>query len=129
VKTATFVLTVLLAVVVFGSSPAHAGWLWNPFKSSKSERPVKSMSSNSKKPSIFARMGTGTRRFLGATKDTLTFKKDKPRQPLSGQTKTWNRNDSRDEEKSTWFGSWFKSEEPRQPETIGEWMAQDRPDY
>jgi hypothetical protein len=129
VKSAIFVLTVLVATVLLGSAPADAGWLWNPFKSSESERPVKSMSSKSKRPSVFARMGTGTRRFLGATKDTLTFKRDKPRQPLSGQTKTWNRNQAKAEKKSSWLGSLFKSEEPHKPETIGEWMAQDRPDY
>jgi hypothetical protein len=129
VKSANFLLTVLIAGVVLGSAPARADWLWNPFKSTKSERHVQSTASKSKKPSVFGRMGNGTRRFLGATKDTLTFKKDKLREPLSGQTKTWNRNSAKTKEKSSFFGSWFKSEEPQKPATIGEWMAQDRPGY
>jgi hypothetical protein len=131
-----------------GKPTQAADWLSNPFakesgsaakksavkKASEKKRsggsPVRSTASSVHRPSLWQRMGTGTRRFLGSTWDTLTFqKKQQARQPVSGETRTWSGNKAQQPKKESWLSSWFGRKEPEPPETIGEWMSLERPGY
>jgi hypothetical protein len=138
-------------LVLLAAQSARAdGWRsWVPFANEDSvEEPTpkktssttirsqrKGVLSDDEGPSMFARMGTGTRRFFRSTADLLTFKRDPEPQPVSGQLKRYkSRKAEREEEKnedSSWFGGWFGGEEEvsSEPQTPQEFIGQPRPGF
>ncbi len=97
---------------------------------SSGQTPYQSVAGKSKKPGMLQRMGQGTRNLVGSTKDALTFKKKSAPSPVSGKTKSWNPKQAKQKkESSSWFSSWFKPKEPEKPQTMKQWMQQDRVDY
>jgi hypothetical protein len=78
-------------------------------------------------PSPLERLTAGTRRFFGGVRqlfvpDTTASKKESSRYYWSGSQTRASR-----KEKKGWFSSLFQAEEPRKPQTVNEFLRQDRP--
>jgi len=127
----------LMLVLLAAVRPAPCnGWsLLNPFASDKDKTEAKAKKPVAKPvkkpPSTLDKIGAGTKNFFTSVGNTLTGKKSQPKKapskpyayPQSPGSKTQKKDDSK-----SWFGSWFKPEEPKPPKTIDDWMSQPRSD-
>ena len=112
------------------------GWsLPNPFASDKDKTEAKAkkpvLKPAKKPPSTLDKIGTGTKNFFTGVGNTLTGKKAESKKasskpytnPQSSGSKSQKKDDS-----NSWFGSLFKSEEPRPAKTIDGFMSLPRSD-
>jgi hypothetical protein len=119
--------TLLIAVgLLAGSQTAWAGGFslgkLVPFANSNKAKA-------SKKPSTFDQIGNGTKKVVHATTDLVTLKWLAPKPEPQPSGNRWSRRARQAEpEKKSFFSFLQPQEEPKQPMTLGEWMAQDRLD-
>ena len=115
------VMLVLLADV----RPAMCkGWsLPNPFASeTKTETKVK-------KPSVLDKVSAGTKKFFSQAAETLRLKKPEPKKSTPQYACPVRPSiHPRKKESKSWFDWLSRSEEPRGPKTVTEWMDNDRPE-
>ncbi len=129
-----FHLAIALAcfVVLAAAHTASAdGWSLgglNPFASKAKSKPT-----NSKQPSTMQQISKGTKKVVSGTTDLVTLKwlapKDEPQK--SSQPRLYDRRSVKRtgaESSPGLFGSLFQTKEPEQPKTLGDWMAQKRPE-
>ena len=140
-------LSTAVMLLALESQAARAEWRdWVPFANKGSATATKKKttsrtpllggkpirSTGADKPSMMARMGNGTRKFLGRTKDALSFGDDGDDEP-SGRHTSWDdeaapyRIREKKEDKSSWF-SWFRRDEPRPSATVQDFLSQERPE-
>jgi hypothetical protein len=135
------------------SAPVRAGWL-NPFSSDEAKKPAASSKSrpkgtplvngrplvthvSEKTASVGEKLAQGTKKVATGTVDLVTLKplrtKSEPqtnsRKP-GGAGWRFEAANKKPQKKKTFLGSLFQPKEPpKGPQTIGEWMAMDRPKY
>lgn len=81
-------------------------------------------------PSAWDKFTSGTKSMVEKTADTLTFwDNDKASSKPAGQISVRSRFGVKQEEKKSFFSSWFvgEPEKPKQPRTVSEFLNQDRP--
>ena len=131
-------MTGLMLVLLADARPALCdGWsLPNPFASdsdkteAKAKRPV--AKPVKKPPSTLGKIGAGTKNFFTGVGNTLTGKKSQPKKdpsklyayPKSPGSKAQPKKD----DSKSWFGSWFKPDEPKPPKNIDDFMELPRSD-
>ncbi len=152
-------LALLLVFLTFAPACARAeGWAFKNLLPGKTEsetkkttmvngRPLigspyaKRAESSSAGPSVFTRMGQGTKAFFAKTTDVLTspFQRDEPASKTVSSFPTWqqssNETGSRwsnkkevEEQQPGWFGSLFQQNEaPHPSRTVSDFLGQDRP--
>ena len=91
-------------------------------------------------PSVFAKVGDGTKTFFAKTTDVLTFQflRDDSEEESTSRYPTWQQSSSNsnsrwskqdEEEEPGWFSSLFQKEEaPHPSRTMSDFLQQDRPD-
>jgi hypothetical protein len=120
-------------------SSAAAGWSLWPFGNGDDSEPEltrsRPMSASAdfwkadvekapSRPSIFARMSSGTQRFFSSTKQALSFGRDKkPAAVNRVGTHTTTKKKQKPES-----SSWLQPAEPEAPRTMKEWWELKRPD-
>ena len=136
-KIARIAVAGLMLVLLAAVWPAQCdGWsLPNPFASDKDKTETKAKKSvlkpAKKPPSTLDKIGTGTKNFFTGVGNTLTGKKTDPKKasskPYATPQSPVSKTQKKDESKS-WFGSLFKSEEPKPAKTIDGFMSLPRSD-
>lgn len=92
--------------------------------------PIQLTGKSSKKPNVFQRMGKGTKNLFNSTKNAMSFKKKPAPTPAAGVTSTWRPKQASQEKQGSWWGSLFQKKPERQePQTMKEWMSQERPKF
>jgi hypothetical protein len=135
-------LAVIMLALVAAADVRAEGWRdWVPFAGQESDDPPaktkkkkKPVAAAKKDPSLWQRMDNGTRRFFRSTANMLSFKDEPEPRPVSGQLRRYKaRSADRDEDEARpgWFSGWFDGaqDEPPEPETPQEWIAQPRPGF
>ncbi len=110
---------------------ACKGWsLLDPF-SSQASTDAKTKKSSAKKvekePSTFDKINSGTKNFFNKTGETLGLKKPEPKKKAVYATPRRPEIQTRKKTSSSWLDM-FKSEEPKKPDTVPEWMNNKRLD-
>jgi hypothetical protein len=136
-------------MLVCTSAPAMAeGWSWsslNPFSTGeaksktsqssswlggKSLKSTKSKKSGTDKPSLLARMGSGTKNAWNRTKEALSVEDDEPKQ--EGRHYSWDNPSpyrrTKKKEESSWWSNWWRREEPHPSKTVQDFLSQERPE-
>ena len=137
-RIARIAMTGLMLVLLADVRPALCdGWsLPNPFASDKDKTEAKAKKPVAKPvkkpPSTLDKIGAGTKNFFTGVGNTLTGKKAEPKkdpakQNAYPQSPTSKAQKKKDDSKS-WFGSWFKPEEPKPAKTIDGFMSLPRSD-
>jgi len=138
-KIARIAVAGLMLVLLAAVRPAQCdGWsLPNPFASDKGKTETKAKAKKSvlkpakKPPSTLDKIGTGTKNFFTGVGNTLTGKKAEPKKasskPYANSQSPGSKTQKKDESKS-WFGSLFKSEEPKPAKSIDGFMSLPRSD-
>ena len=95
--------------------PAGSSWLTQSRPSAASYAAKKK-----KEPSMFEKMSQGTSSFFGKTKDVLM--------PWSKSSKKPSSSKSHKPAKKSFFSSWFpEKKQQKEPKTVKDFLAQDRP--
>jgi hypothetical protein len=126
-KIGKIVSFVLLVALLLDVQPANCeGWsLLNPFSSgTKSKKATwKPANTTKKDTSVIGKVGSGAKNMLNKTGETLGLKKSEPQKPQYAMPKTPVLQSPQKKEKSL-LGSLspFKSEEPKKPKNVIDWM-------
>jgi hypothetical protein len=133
-------LTAFVLILALGAGRAAAGetgWKrWVPFIGDKESPASEAAPVKKSSPSLLTRVGTGTKHLALKTKKLVafaTFQKSKPQPPIWGTTTRSSKNQSgsrssRDSGVSFW-NTMFQREKPKQPQTVTEFLKQDRPGF
>ncbi len=84
-------------------------------------------------PGWLTRLGQGTQEFFAGARDSLRLggRRESSEQGTLSEYSPWSQTGSGRKKPSTtkrgWFSGWFVEDEPRQAETVEDWIAQDRP--
>jgi hypothetical protein len=153
VSKARFVTPIVGFALFFGALSVRAESSWNlpnlnPFSKSSAKSESKKDSgffklpdwnwfgkegkkeTRKQEPSAWDRVTSSTKRFFAKSKEALTpGKSGKKRGGYSSVRERYNVTDQNDSgESKSFFSSWFsKDEEPEQPRTVSEFLAQPRP--
>lgn len=115
----------LLACFLLSAAPASSPG------AQSDEPPIQLTAASSKKPGVFQRMGNSTKKMYYSTKNALSLKKKNPApKTTGGATNTFNARQAQQKKQGSWLSSLFRKEpERREPQTMKEWMLQDRPKF
>lgn len=122
----------LLLAVAGVLATAHTAWGdgWSLSKLNPFASKSKSTQRSSNQPTALQQLGNGTKKVVGTTADIVTLKwlasKETPPEPKY----RWAHKSRRAEpQKKSFFDFLLPAKEPPQPQTPGEWMAQERPAF
>ena len=116
----------LLVCCLAASVPPARGEGFSPFswlgfgRTESQDVRTTNVSKTSKTPQVFAKMTSGTKRFVDGTKNLFVAKK--PPAKTRGVTAT-RRAKRYEPPKQSFFKRWFNPEPPPPPRTIEEWMS------
>jgi hypothetical protein len=91
----------------------------NPFQASTTKRP--------NQPSVWTRMSNGTKNFFAKTYEVLTPWETDAKKGRSHQSRSAAGGQSGSQKNPLFRSWWAAEEEPRQPQTVSEWLKQPRP--
>lgn len=121
---------------------AEEGWLkkLNPFAEEEKPSPAWSRTYNAKRaePSSLEKLGASTKKFFGGARDALTWKKTPPKRRPTNQYGPWvrepndlgyfRRQQEKEKKKRSWLDSLFRREEPKQVQSLKDWVGLPRLD-
>lgn len=117
---------------------AHAESKWS-FKNlipsfGNEEAPPRESIAERKEPSVWSKMNRGTKAFFAKTKESIPpwlMPQTQERVRQSGQSLRSSSDRMREEAKvarRNFFAPWLQPDEPKKPESVSEWLGQDRPE-
>lgn len=112
--------------LVLAAEEKSTGWrpkLWNPFASKPGQKSTIRKAGDATWGAV---KGTGSAIKKGASY-LNPWRKREDNRPVSGMTEHYSRN--KEKEKSSGWFDWMKPKpKPKQPQTVNEWLRQERPD-
>ena len=120
------ILSVCFLLAVFAGAPHAFGDWFGSSDTKKSNTPTKSV--NKKDPSVFQKVGDGTKKFFNGVGNTLGLNK-KPAPKKNPNHSAWNA-PAKAPEKKNFLTSMFASQEPEKPkpQTPSQWLGNPRPE-
>jgi hypothetical protein len=123
---ASCVLSVCFLLAVFAGVPHALGDWFGSSDTKKTNTPTKTV--NKKDPSVFQKMGDGTKKFVNGVGNTLGLNK-KPAAKKNPNHSAWN-TPAKEPEKKNFLTSMFSAKEPEKPkrQTPSEWLGNPKPE-
>ena len=125
----------LALLIVVQPALAEEGWLQkvNPFAKKENRNPNSIGRYNGRRraePSPLEKLDAGTKKFFAGARDALTWKKPAPKRKPTSQYVPWIPQpqdprylSSRKKKKKSWLDSLFRREEPKQPQSLKDWVG------
>lgn len=121
------ILAVCFLLGVFAGVPHAFGDWFGSSTTKKNNTPTRTV--NQKEPSVFQKMGDGTKKFFDGVGNTLGINK-KPAPKKNPNHTAWN-TPAKQPEKKSFLGGLFASKEPEKPkkQTPSEWLGNPKPEW
>ena len=129
----------LALLMVVQPALAEEGWLdkLNPFAKKERQNTVSARRYHTRnvEPSPLEKLNAGTKKLFAGARDALTWKKPAPKRKPTNQHVPWIRQpqdprylSNRKKKKKSWLDSLFRREEPKQPQSLKDWVGLPRLD-